>query len=143
MPLIDQVRGAYTDARVASAVLSCAAALGLLLSAIGLYGVVSYEVSRRTKEIGVRMALGADFHDVVQLFLRQGFLMVIGGGMLGGVLSLATTRLLGAWLYGVRPSDPLSFGAAVSVLLAVTLIAGYLPARRATRVDPMVALRCE
>jgi len=143
MPLIDQVRGAYTDARVASAVLSCAAMLGLMLSAIGLYGVVSYEVSRRTKEIGVRMALGADFQDVVQLFLRQGIVMVLAGGMFGGVLALATTRLLGAWLFGVRPSDPLSFGAAVGVLVAVTLIASYLPARRATRVDPMVALRYE
>jgi ABC-type antimicrobial peptide transport system permease subunit len=143
MPLIDQVRGAYTDARVASAVLSCAAVLGLLLSAIGLYGVVSYEVSRRTKEIGVRMALGAESQDVVQLFLRQGFVTVLTGGMFGGVLALATTRLLGAWLFGVRPSDPLSFGVAVGVLLTVTLIAGYLPARRATRVDPMVALRYE
>jgi len=143
MPLIDQVRGAYTDARVASAVLSCAAVLGLLLSAIGLYGVVSYEVSRRTKEIGVRMALGANSQDVVQLFLRQGFLMVLTGGVFGAVVALATTRLLGAWLFGVRPSDPLSFGVAVTVLLTVTLIAGYLPARRATRVDPMVALRYE
>jgi predicted permease len=143
MALIDQVRGAYTDARVASAVLSCAAVLGLLLSAIGLYGVVSYEVSRRTKEIGVRMALGAESQDVVQLFLRQGFVTVLTGGMFGGVLALATTRLLGAWLFGVRPSDPLSFGVAVGVLLTVTLIASYLPARRATRVDPMVALRYE
>jgi predicted permease len=143
MPLIDQVRGAYTNVRVASAVLSCAAVLGLLLSAIGLYGVVAYEVSRRTKEIGVRMALGADSQGVVQLFLRQGFLMVLTGGMLGGILALATTRLLGAWLFGVRPSDPLSFGVAAGMLLAVTLLAGYLPARRASRVDPMVALRYE
>jgi putative ABC transport system permease protein len=143
MPLMDQVRGAYTDTRVASAVLSCAAFLALVLSAMGLYGVVSYEVGRRTKEIGVRTALGARPHDVMQLFLRQGFKVVLTGVMFGGALSLAITRLLGAWLFGVGLADPLSFGAAAAVLLAVTLAAAYLPTRRATRVDPIVALRYE
>ncbi|HYL62227.1 MAG TPA: ABC transporter permease [Candidatus Methylomirabilis sp.] len=141
MPLMDQVRGAYMDTRVASAVLSCAALLALILSAIGLYGVISYEVGRRTKEIGLRMALGAGARDVVQLFLRQGFGVVVIGIACGGVLAFATTRLLGAWLFGVGASDPLSFGAAAAVLLAVTLSAAYLPTRRATQVDPMVALR--
>jgi putative ABC transport system permease protein len=143
MPLIDQVRAAYTDARLASAVLSCAAVLALLLSAIGLYSVISFDVSRRTKEIGVRMALGASAQAVIRLFLREGFLVILTGAALGGILALATMRLLGAWLFGVRPSDPLTFGVAVSVLLAVTLLAGYIPARRATRVDPMIALRYE
>lgn len=141
MPLMDQVRGAYTDARVASAVLTCAALLALILSAMGLYGVISYEVGRRTKEIGLRMALGAGARDVVQLFLRQGFGVVVIGVACGGVLAFATTRLLGAWLFGVGASDPLSFGAAATLLLAVTLSAAYLPTRRATQVDPMVALR--
>jgi predicted permease len=143
MPLMDQVRGAYTDTRVADAVLSCAALLGLMLSAMGLYGVVSYEVGRRTKEIGLRMALGARARDVVQLFLRQGFSVVLSGALFGGVLAFATTRLLAAWLFGVGSADPLSFGAAAAVLLAVTLTAAYLPTRRAVRVDPMVALRHE
>jgi predicted permease len=143
MPLIDQVRGAYTDARVASAVVGSAAGLGLLLSAMGLYGVVSYEVGQRTKEIGVRMALGADAQDVVQLFLRQGFVLVLVGVGFGGVLAFVTTKLLGAWLFGVRPSDVLSFCVAVGILLAVTLAASYIPARRASRVDPMIALRYE
>jgi predicted permease len=143
MPLIDQVRGAYTDARVASAVLSCAAVLALLLSAIGLYSVISFDASRRTKEIGVRMALGANSREVIRLFLREGFFMVLTGVASGGVLALATMRLLGAWLFGVRPSDPLTFGVAAGVLFAVTLLAGFIPARRATHVDPMIALRYE
>jgi len=143
MPLTDQVRGAYTDARVASAVLSCAAFLALILSVMGLYGVVSYEVGRRTKEIGVRTALGARPHDVLRLFLRQGFGVVLTGVLFGGGLAFATTRLLGAWLFGVGSADPLSFGVATAVLLAATVTATYLPARRAMRVDPMVALRYE
>jgi len=143
MPLMDQVRGAYTDARVASTVLSCAALLALILSAMGLYGVVSYEVGRRTKEIGVRTALGARPHDVVQLFLRQGFRVVLSGVLFGGGLAFATTRLLGAWLFGVGSADPLSFGAATAVLLCTTVTATYLPARQAMRVDPIVALRYE
>ena len=143
MPLMDQVRGAYKDARIANAVLSCAALLALVLSAMGLYGVVSYEVSRRTKEIGLRMALGAATRDVVQLFLRQGLVVVLVGVFCGGTLAFATTRLLKTWLFGVGSADPMSFAAAAAVLLLVTLTAAYLPARRAMRVDPMVALRHE
>lgn len=143
MPLMDQVRGAYTDTRVASAVLSCASLLALILSAIGLYGVVSYEVGRRTKEIGVRVALGAESRDVVQLFLRQGFGVVLTGVILGAAFAFATTRLLNAWLFGVSSADPRSFAAAVIVLLSATVIAAYLPTRRAVRVDPIVALRYE
>jgi len=143
MPLMDQVRGAYTDTRVAGAVLSCAALLALLLSAMGLYGVVSYEVGRRTREVGLRMALGASARDIVQLFLRQGFLVVLIGVIFGEALAFATTRLLRAWLFGVGSADPLTFGAAAAVLLAVTVSAAYLPTRRAMRVDPMVALRYE
>src|SRR6266480_1995266 len=108
-----------------------------------LYGIVSYEVGRRTKEIGVRVALGAQGRDVVHLFLRQGFGVVLTGVIFGAALAFATTRLLGAWLFGVGSADPLSFGVAAAILLAVTLAAAYLPTRRATRVDPMVALRYE
>jgi putative ABC transport system permease protein len=143
MPLMDQVRGAYKDARIANAVLSCAALLALILSTMGLYGVVSYEVTRRTKEIGVRTALGARPHDVLRLFLGQGFSVALTGVLLGGGLAFATTRLLDAWLFGVGSADPLSFGVATGVLLAATVTAAYIPARRAMRVDPMVALRYE
>jgi predicted permease len=143
MPLMDQLRGAYKEARIASAVLTCGALLALLVSTMGLYGVVSYEVTRRTKEIGVRTALGAHPHDVVNLFLRQGFGIVLTGILFGTGLALATTRLLGAWLFGVGSADTLSFCVATAVLLAATASAAYLPARRAMRVDPMVALRYE
>jgi len=143
MPLMDQLRGAYKDARIANAVLSCAALLALILSTMGLYGVVSYEVTRRTKEIGVRTALGARPHDVMHLFLRQGFRIVLTGVLLGAGLAFGTTRLLGAWLFGVGSADTLSFGIATAVLLAATVTAAYLPARRAMRVDPIVALRYE
>jgi hypothetical protein len=122
---------------LASAVLNCAALLGLLLSAVALYAVVSYEVRQRTKEIGVRMALGANSQEIIWLFLREGFFIVLIGGVFGGALALTTMRFLEAWLFGVRPSDPLTFGVSACVLLGVTLIAGYLPARRATRADPM------
>jgi putative ABC transport system permease protein len=108
---------------------------------MGLYGVVSYDVGQRTKEIGLRMALGSGARDVIQLFLRRGLSVVLSGVMFGGVLAFATTRLLAAWLFGVGSADPLSFGAAAAVLLVVTLTAAYLPTRRATAVDPMVALR--
>ena len=143
MPLMDQVRGAYKDTRIANAVLSCAALLALILSTMGLYGVVSYEVTRRTKEIGVRTALGARPQDVAHLFLRQGFRIVLTGVLFGGGLAFATTRFLGAWLFGVGSADALSFGVATAVLLAATVTAAYLPARRAMQVDPMVALRYE
>ena len=141
MPLMDQVRGAYTDTRVASAVLNCAALLAVILSAMGLYGAISYEVGRRTKEVGLRMALGASPRNVVQLFVRQGFAAALTGVIFGVALAFATARSLGAWLFGVGSADPLTFGAAATLLLAVTVAAAYLPARRATKVDPMVALR--
>lgn len=143
MPLMDQVRGAYKDTRIANAVLSCAALLALILSAMGLYGIVSYDVTRRTKEIGVRTALGARPYDVVRLFLRQGFRIALTGVLFGAGLAFATTRLLGAWLFGVGSADTISFGIATAVLLVATGTAAYLPARRAMRVDPIVALRYE
>jgi putative ABC transport system permease protein len=91
----------------------------------------------------VRTALGARPHDVVHLFLRQGFRIVLTGVLFGGGLAFATTRLLGAWLFGVGSADALSFGVATAVLLAATVTAAYLPARRAMQVDPIVALRYE
>jgi predicted permease len=143
MPLIEQVRGKYTDARVASAVVTSAAAIGLLLSAIGVFGVVAYEVGRRTREIGVRMALGARPLQVLQLILRQALVVILIGSATGGVLALTGTRLLGAWLFGVSPFDPLTFILAMTILLSLVLLASYIPARRATKIDPMVALRYE
>jgi macrolide transport system ATP-binding/permease protein len=143
MPLIDQVRGAYTDARLAAAVLICAAIIAVVLSAIGLFGVIAYEVGQRTREIGIRLALGATPRQVVVLFLKKGLAVVLAGCIAGLFLSLAASRLLSAWLFNVRPSDPATFGAAALLLALVALLASYLPSRRATQVDPVQALRHE
>ncbi len=117
--------------------------LALLLACIGLYGVMSYDVARRTHEIGVRMALGAEAMDVVRLVMRETMSLVVIGLIAGLVAALLTTRLIASLLYGLTPDDPLTVGLASLLLLTVAALAGYLPARRAARVDPMVALRTE
>jgi predicted permease len=117
--------------------------LALLLACIGLYGVMSYDVARRTNEIGIRIALGADARRVMQLVLRETLLWVMLGLACGLVAAFATTRWLESLLFGLKPHDLLTIGLAALVLLAVALVAGYLPARRAARVDPLVALRHE
>jgi putative ABC transport system permease protein len=143
MPLIDQVRGAYTDSRVASAVLSCTAAFALVLTAVGLYSVVAYEVSRRRREIGVRMALGGTPEQVARLFLGRGLVPALVGAAAGLIAAFAASRLLAAWLIGVSPFDIATFSIATGVLLSDALLASYLPARKAMRVDPMIVLRYE
>lgn len=119
------------------------AALALLLASIGIYGVISYVVGQRTQEIGIRVALGAGRSDIIGLVLSgAGKLSVIGIGI-GLLLALGLTRLMASLLYGVGPNDPITFIAVPAILIAVALLASYLPARRASRVDPMVALRYE
>jgi predicted permease len=118
-------------------------ALATLLAAIGLYGVMSYAVARRTREIGIRMALGAEQTTVVWMVLREVGAMVAAGVLLGLPLAVALSRIVQAQLYGLSPHDPLALAGAVGALTAVALVAGLLPARRATRVDPMLALRSE
>jgi ABC-type antimicrobial peptide transport system permease subunit len=118
-------------------------ATALLLSALGLYGVVSYTVAQRTREIGVRMALGSGAGRVLQLFLRDGLRLVALGLLLGGALALSLTRFLGTQLYGVRATDLPSFGLAATVLAAVALLAVLVPARRAALLDPVTTLRAE
>jgi putative ABC transport system permease protein len=119
------------------------AALALVLATIGIYGVVSHSVSRRVHEIGIRMALGAERRDVMRLVVGQGMATALIGIGAGLFATLGLTRFLASMLYGVRPTDPLTILASALALAAVSLLASYIPARRATKVDPMVALRYE
>jgi predicted permease len=117
--------------------------LALVLASIGLYGILSYNVASRTNEIGIRMALGAGARNVRWLILREALWLVIAGLAVGLPMIFAVTRLASTLLFGLTPTDPVSLLLAALLLLAVALVAAYLPSRRATRVDPMVALRCE
>ena len=118
-------------------------ALAIVLAIVGVYGVLSYSVSQRTQEFGVRMALGAAPRDVRRMMIRQGMALAAWGTALGAVGAVAITRIIGSLLYNVTPTDPVSFGGVMALMLAVAAAAAYLPARRATTVDPMVALRAE
>jgi ABC-type antimicrobial peptide transport system permease subunit len=115
----------------------------LVLAAIGIYGVIAYSVVQRTREIGIRMALGADRANVLRLILRQGARIGMLGLIIGIAAAYLSTRALSGMLYGVDPHDPLIFAAIAASLFAVVLLASYIPARRATRVDPLIALRYE
>ena len=117
--------------------------LALLLVCIGLYGLLSYEVSRRTREIGIRMALGAQRRDVLMLVVGQGIALAITGAMVGIGVTLGVTRYLKSMLYGIHANDPATIADVASLLTLVAVAACYIPARRAMRVDPMVALKHE
>jgi ABC-type antimicrobial peptide transport system permease subunit len=119
------------------------AMLALVLASLGIYGVVSYSVNQRSQEIGIRMALGASASQVQLAVLRKTVALAMAGALLGTVGSVAVARLLESLLFGVRPGDTATFGGMLVVLTAVASLAGYLPARRASRIDPMSALRSE
>jgi len=119
------------------------ASIALLLAAIGIFGVLSYAVSQRTREIGIRMALGASGRTVVSLIVRQAMLLVVCGVAAGTIAALFVSQTMTKMLFSVTPTDPVTFGAVAAVLVGVALLASYLPARKATRVDPIVALRAE
>ena len=139
----DRIGAQLAGDRMIAVLLSVFGAGALLLAAIGIYGVMGYAVAQRTREIGVRIALGADQRDILKLIVGQGLVLILIGTGIGLALALAATQVLKSVLFGISATDPLTFVSVVLVLVGVALLACYLPARRATKVDPLVALRYE
>ena len=140
------VSESMTAQRLPMIVLGAFAGLALLLASVGVYGVISYLITQRVREIGIRTALGAEKWDILQMVIWQGLRLVLAGVSIGVVAALLLARLLSSFsglLYGVRANDPLMLMAVSLVLITTALLACYVPARRATLVDPMVALRHE
>jgi putative ABC transport system permease protein len=139
--LAERIGASVAERRFVMLILVLFAAIALLLAAVGIYSVLAYSVAQRTQEIGIRMALGAEPRAVIRLMLRGAMRAVAAGMAVGVAGAFVGARALESSLFGVRPLDPLAFAAALVVLAAVSGLAGYLPARHATRVDPLVALR--
>ncbi|HYL64079.1 MAG TPA: FtsX-like permease family protein, partial [Candidatus Methylomirabilis sp.] len=149
LPLFDirtqteQIEQTLFQERLTSRLSSFFALLALVLACIGLYGLLAYEVARRTREIGIRLALGAQRSNVVRLVVRQALTLMVVGATIGIGASLGVTRFMASMLFGVSPNDPVTIVGVTILLAGVALAACYIPARRAMRVDPMVALRYE
>jgi putative ABC transport system permease protein len=141
--MTDVIAQSVAEPRFNMLLFSSFAVLALLLSGIGIYGVIAYSVAQRTHEIGVRMALGAAGRDVLRLVLGEGLVMAGTGIAVGLAGAAALSRVIDRLLFGVTARDPITFGAGAALLLAVALLASYVPARRATRVEPVAALRAE
>jgi ABC-type antimicrobial peptide transport system permease subunit len=139
--LDETVSASLAVRRLSMELIALFALTALLLASLGIYGVISYMVSERTHEIGVRLALGAQQADVMRMVLRQGVSLAIAGAGVGLVGALVVSHVMSGLLYGVSPTDPLTFGVVTGALTAVALSACYIPARRAILVDPIVALR--
>jgi macrolide transport system ATP-binding/permease protein len=139
----ERIGGQLAADRMIAVLLSIFGGAALLLASIGVYGVMGYSVAQRTREIGIRMALGAERIDIVKLIVRQGLTLVLIGTGVGLTIALALTRVLKSMLFGVSATDPLTFGVIVTLMILVGFLACYLPARKATKVDPLVALRYE
>jgi len=137
------VLGSVSQPRFRTVLLGLLAGLGLALAGIGIYSVISYSVAGRTHEIGIRMAIGADQSEVLKLVLKQSLTLILAGTVCGFAMALVLIRLVASWLYQTRTNDPLTFVAVALLLFFIGLLASYIPARRATKVDPMVALRYE
>jgi ABC-type antimicrobial peptide transport system permease subunit len=140
-PFSKQVEQSLVQERLIATLASFFGLLALVLAAVGLYGLVAYSVTRRTSEIGVRMALGATRGNVLKLVLRGALALAILGVIAGLPLAFAGSRFVSNMLFGIRPTDPLTAGSAAVLLVFVALIAAYIPARRASKVDPLTALR--
>jgi ABC-type antimicrobial peptide transport system permease subunit len=139
----EHLRSALFLPRLAGTLFGVFGSIGLILAAVGLYGVMSYSVSRRTREIGIRIALGAQLGAVQRLVVRQGMVLTLAALALGLPAAWIAARFCASFLYGLRAHDPLTFAIAPVFLVAVALMACAIPARRAARVDPQAALRCE
>jgi putative ABC transport system permease protein len=139
----DLLSASLARTRFATLLMAAFAAMAMLLAALGIYGVVSYLVAERTHEIGIRVALGSSYRGILRMLMRQGMVLVGMGIGIGTVASLALAGLLKKLLYGIRPADPLTLGTVALALGSVALLACYLAARRAGRVDPITALRME
>jgi ABC-type antimicrobial peptide transport system permease subunit len=141
--MTEHIQSALWLARTIGAFFEVLGVAGMLLAMVGLYGSVAYSVARRTNEVGIRMALGAQQRDVLKLVVGEGLFLTLSGIGAGLVLAFLLTRFLRSLLYGVSPTDPLALSAVTILFMLVALAACYIPARRATKVDPMVALRYE
>jgi putative ABC transport system permease protein len=142
-PLDDESGPVQVQLRVAASVAASVGLVALLLAAMGIYGVTAYTVARRTREIGIRIAMGAQRSDIVRLVLGQGMMLVLVGCVIGLALAAAASRLLTRLLFGASPLDPVAFGGAVVLFAVIALAACYMPVRRATQIDAMEALRYE
>jgi hypothetical protein len=141
VPLTQQVNAIYTPVLLTSAVLTWAGAVALFLSMLGLYGALAFAVAERTREIGIRMALGAARRDVLRLVIAQGLRLALAGVAIGLPAAYASTLMVKSLLYGVSATDPLTFASIALSLMVVASLACWIPARRATKVDPLIALR--
>jgi putative ABC transport system permease protein len=142
-PMDDVLAESVSQPRLYAVLLGCFAALALILSVVGIYSMMAYSVTQRTQEIGMRMALGAQPRQILRLILRQALVLTMIGGIVGLLAAFAATRVMSSLLFGISVYDPLTFAEVLIVLLVVAFVAGYFPARKATRVDPWLALRHE
>ncbi len=143
MTAAESMRLSFADQRILVIFTTTLGALALLLAATGVYGVMSHSASQRTHEIGIRMALGADSPQVLGLIIKQAMSSTLVGVTIGAGAAFALTRLVASQLHGVSATDPVSFGGAALLLVAVSVAASYMPARRASKVDPLTSLRAE
>jgi ABC-type antimicrobial peptide transport system permease subunit len=143
MPITQLMSAAVARQRLSTVILAVFAGVAILLAGVGLYGIVAHGVTERTREIGIRMALGAARTSVLWMVLREVAIMAVAGIVLGLPVAIGLSRFVQSQLYGLSPTDPFTLGLAAVILSSVAMFAGYVPARRATKVDPMLALRYE